>query len=117
MSIEAFRVGRSYRVGLLTLVLGVLLSLASGWFEIESRLNIKQNVQKTGRTERVVVYDSQDAYLAGSMAERLFALGALFIVVGMIQIQRARSDDRLVRLEQELALLQQRAQASGNPPQ
>ena len=101
-----FASNRSLKIGLWTLVLGMLLSLASAWCEVEAHLNNAQPVQEIGTytTSGFALYkETPSFYLASSMAIRLFSVGALFIVVGALQIQRAQLNERVARLEKDLA--------------
>jgi hypothetical protein len=95
---------RSIKIGLATLILGMLLSLASAWCEVEAHLKNAQPVQQVGTPGGSSVYhETPSFYLASSMAIRLFSVGALFIVVGALQIQRAQLNERVALLEKQLA--------------
>lgn len=104
---------RSIKVGLLTLILGMLLSLASAWCEMEAHLKNAQPVQQLGTTTSgaAVYKETPSFYLASSMAVRLFSIGALFIVVGALQIQRAQLNERVALLERQVAMFRDRTSA------
>jgi len=104
-----FASNRSLKIGLWTLILGMILSLASAWCEVEAHLNIAQPVQEVGRHSGLTFYKQTPSfYLASSMAIRLFSVGALFIVVGALQIQRAQLNERVARLEKDLEAFRHR---------
>lgn len=103
-----FLTSRSLKIGLSSLVLGMILSLASAWCEVEAHVKNGQPVQEIGTAGTSVLKESTPFYLASSMAIRLFSVGALFIVVGTFQIQRAHLNDRVSHLEKELETLRSR---------
>lgn len=106
-----FPTNRSLKIGLVSLVLGMILSLASAWCEVEAHLKNGQPVQEIGKqsTGTTIYKDNPPYYLASSMAIRLFSIGALFIVVGTLQIQRAQLHERVVSLEREIESIRNRA--------
>lgn len=105
---------RSLKMGLAILVVGMLLSLASAWCEMEAHLNITQPVQEVGRhpSGHVFYKETSSFYLANSMAIRLFSVGALLIVVGALQIQRSQLNERVARLEKDLEAFRKGALAA-----
>src|SRR5688572_13305235 len=93
---------QSLKMGLASLVLGMILSLASAWCEVEAHVKNGQPVREVGTGSATVYRENGHFYLASSMAIRLFSIGALFIVVGALQIQRAHLNDRVLQLEKEI---------------
>lgn len=104
---------RSVKIGLTTLVLGMILSLASAWCEVEAHLKNDSHVQEVGKSSSgfSVYRETPSFYLASSMAVRLFSIGALFIVVGALQIQRAQLNERVATLEREVSAFRSRNSA------
>jgi hypothetical protein len=96
---------RSLKLGMLILLSGLFFSLASAWCEVEAHLNIAEPIQEIGRihgTGASILKESPDFYLHNSLAIRFFCVGAVFIVAGMLQIQRSHVSERVTRLEKEL---------------
>lgn len=105
---------RTFKIGLATFIMGMLLSLASAWCEVEAHLNHQQPIQAIGQTSNAgtIYRETPSYYLTSSMAIRLFSVGALFIVVGALQVQRDTTSERLARVEQELAAFRNRTSAT-----
>lgn len=93
---------KSLKIAAITLLAGIGLSLASAAFEIRAQLKPGHSVAEVGSQQPATVRQSSDYYLSNSMAIRLFAVGAVLIVVGTVQIQRANLNSRMERLEKEL---------------
>ena len=92
------------KAGLYTIALGLLMLGLSAWCEIKAHVQDGQPVQKVAIAagNQPVYKEAPEFYLASSMAVRLFAVGAIFIVVGTLQIQRAQMTERVSRLEKQL---------------
>jgi NADH:ubiquinone oxidoreductase subunit 2 (subunit N) len=75
-----------------TLAIGMVLAVGSGWFNREARLAL----------------DPALAQRASSAASMLFTLTGIFILIGGFEFQRARTIQRLNRLEREIESLKHR---------
>src|SRR4051794_2346931 len=93
---------RSLKIGLLTLILGLVVSAMSAWCEVEAHVVNGHPVQKVAGFGPDTYREKQDFYLFNSMAIRFFSVGAILIVVGTLQIQRTHVNERVTRLEKEL---------------
>ena len=104
----------SLKSGLYTIFLGLLLLALSAWCEVKAHLQNGQPVQKVAIAagNQPVYKETPEFYLASSMAVRLFSVGAIFIVVGTLQIQRAHMTERVTRLERELEAFRSRQAAA-----
>ena len=104
----------SLKTGLYTICLGLLLLALSAWCEVKAHVQDAQPVQKVAITDgnQPVYKEAPQFYLASSMAVRLFSVGAIFIVVGTLQIQRAHMTERVSRLERELEAFRSRQTAA-----
>ena len=104
----------SLKTGLYIISLGLLLLAMSAWCEVKAHLHDGRPVQKIAITagNQSEYKEAPDFYLASSMAVRLFSVGAIFIVVGTLQIQRAHMTERVTRLERELESFRSRQTAA-----
>lgn len=104
---------RGLKIGLLILVLGLVFSMASAWCEVQAHVKIAPPVHTPmkGTPTTLLQRETPEYYLHSSMAIRLFCIGALFIVAGTLQIQRAYVSERVARLERELELFRKASAA------
>jgi hypothetical protein len=83
-------------IAIATLAIGIVLAVGSVWFNREARL----------------APDAAPAQRASSAASMLFTLAGIFILIGGYEFQRARTVQRLNRLELEIELLKGRGTSS-----
>ena len=76
-------------IAIAMIAIGIVLAVGSSWFERQSRL----------------ASDMALSQAASSAAGMLFTLTGIFIVIGGYEFQRARTVQRLNRLEREIELL------------
>ena len=74
---------------MITLVVGLVLAVASGWFDQEALGSMSE----------------AHARSATAVSSRLFAVGAVFIVLTLLELQHSKTATRLKELEQEISLL------------
>ena len=79
-------------IAIVSLAIGIVLALGSGWFNREARL----------------APDAALAQRASSAASMLFTLTGIFILISGYEFQRARTVQRLDQLEQEIESLKGR---------
>ena len=72
-----------------TLMVGVVLAMASGWFDQEALGSLNE----------------AHAHSATAVSSRLFAVGTVFIVLTILEVQHSRTVARLRELEQEITCL------------
>lgn len=70
-------------------MVGVVLAMASGWFDQEALGSLNE----------------AHAHSATAVSSRLFAVGTVFIVLTILEIQHSKTVARLRELENEIALL------------
>lgn len=73
----------------MTLIVGLVLAVASGWFDHEALDSMSE----------------AHARSATAVSSRLFAVGAVFIVLTLLELQHSKTVARLKELEQEIAML------------
>ena len=79
-------------IAIATLAIGIVLALGSIWFQREARL----------------APDPALGQRASNASSMLFTLTGMFILIGGYELQRARTVERLNRLEHEIELLRGR---------
>lgn len=75
----------------MTLLIGLILAIASGWFDQQA----------------IGTRHEAHAHSATAVSSRLFAVATVFILLTALELQHAKMASRLRELEQELAALKQ----------
>ena len=74
---------------IITLTLGLVLAVASGWLDEEAYGSMSE----------------AHARSATAVSSRMFAVGAVFIVLTLLELQHSKTVARLKELEEEIAML------------